>query len=41
MREKVKALGTTEGGLLLWMRTAQTGSPSALGYTPLFITLLL
>ena len=35
MREKVKALGTTEGGLLpLWMRTAQTGSLSALGYTP-------
>ena len=35
MRDKVKALGTTEGGLLpLWMRTAQTGSLSALGYTP-------
>ena len=35
MRDKVKALGSTEGALLpLWMRTAQSGSLAALGYTP-------
>ena len=33
MRDNIKSLGTTEGGLLpLWMRTAQTGN-QALGYT--------
>jgi hypothetical protein len=33
MRNNIKSLGTTEGGLLpLWMRTAQTGN-QALGYT--------
>ena len=35
MRDKVKAVGSTEGALLpLWMRTAQAGSLAALGYTP-------
>jgi hypothetical protein len=35
MRDKVKAVGSTEGALLpLWMRTAQSGSLAALGYTP-------
>ena len=33
MRDKVKALGSTEGALLpLWMRTAQSGTLAALGY---------
>ena len=33
MRNNIKSLGTTEGGLLpLWMRTAQSGN-QALGYT--------
>jgi len=34
MRDNIKQLGVTEGGLLpLWMRTAQSNSLTALGYT--------
>ena len=32
MRDNIKALGVTEGGLLPWMRTAQD-SNTAVGYT--------
>ena len=34
MRDNIKSLGVSEGGLLpLWMKTAQTDSVSAIGYT--------